>query len=64
MSKYFISVIMPIYNAEKYVKKIGKLRFLGKFHDLLQISVSHYTPDENASERLMLKYYEYLIKIK
>ena len=50
--------------AEKYVKKIGKLRFLGKFHDLLQISVSHYTPDENASERLMLKYYEYLIKIK
>lgn len=21
MSKYFISVIMPIYNAEKYVKK-------------------------------------------
>ena len=22
MSKYFISVIMPIYNAEKYSKKI------------------------------------------
>lgn len=50
--------------AEKYVKQIGKLRFIGKFHDLLQISVSHYTPDENASERLMLKYYEYLLKIK
>lgn len=50
--------------AEKYVKSIGTLRFLGKFHDLLQISVSHYTPDENASERLMLKYYEYLLKIK
>lgn len=30
----------------------------------MQISVSHYTPDENASERLMLKYYEYLLKIK
>ena len=23
MSKYFISVIMPIYNAEKYVKKVA-----------------------------------------
>ncbi len=50
--------------AEKSVKSIGTLRFLGKFHDLLQISTSHYTLDENASERLMLKYYEYLLKIK
>ena len=50
--------------AEKFVKSIGTLRFLGKFHDLLQISTSHYTLDENASERLMLKYYEYLLKIK
>ncbi|WP_456430625.1 AAA family ATPase [Nitratifractor sp.] len=58
----------PIYKnfrtAEKYVKRIGTLRFLWKFHDLLQISKSHYTDDENASERLMLKYYEYLLKIK
>ncbi|WP_294927145.1 AAA family ATPase [Sulfurimonas sp.] len=50
--------------AEKFVKSIGTFRFLGKFHDLLQISASHYTLDENASERLMLKYYEYLLKIK
>ena len=50
--------------AERFVKSIGTLRFLGKFHDLLQISASHYTLDENASERLMLKYYEYLLKIK
>ena len=50
--------------AEKHVKSIGKLRFLGKFHDLLQISTSHYTLDENNSERLMLKYYEYLLRIK
>ena len=58
----------PIYDnyqvAEKYVKRIGKLKFLGQFHKLLQISTSHYTLDENASERLMLKYYEYLLKIK
>lgn len=50
--------------AEKYVKRIGTLSFLRKFHDLLQISTSHYTLDENASERLMLKYYEDLLKIK
>lgn len=50
--------------AEKYVKRIGTLSFLRKLHDLLQISTSHYTLDENASERLMLKYYEYLLKIK
>jgi len=52
----------PIYEnfrtAEKYVKRIGRLRFLWKFHNLLQISTSHYTLDENTSERLMLKYYE------
>jgi len=61
-------VLEPIYDnyriAEKYIKRIGTLRFLYKFHNLLQISTSHYTLDENASERLMLKYYEYLLKIK
>jgi hypothetical protein len=53
--------LVPIYDnfqiAQKYVKRIGTLQFLGKFHNLLQISTSHYTLDENASERLMLKYY-------
>lgn len=50
--------------ALKYLKRRGDLRFLNKFHDLLQKSVSHYTIDEGGSERLMLKYYEYLLKIK
>ncbi len=50
--------------AWEYVKTQGKLRFLSKFHGLLQKSVSHYTFDEGGSERLMLKYYEYLLKIK
>ena len=48
----------------KKLKTNGKLKFLYKFHELLQISVSHYTLDANTSERLMLKYYEYLLKIK
>lgn len=51
-------------DAWEYVKTKGQLRFLSKFHLLLQKSVSHYTVDEDGSERLMLKYYEYLIKIK
>lgn len=42
----------------------GIYRPVKTFHDLLQKSVSHYTLDQNASERLMLKYYEYLLKIK
>lgn len=42
----------------------GKYRFLNQFHKLLQISVSHYTLDPDSSERLMLKYYEYLLRIK
>lgn len=45
-------------------KKQGGLKFLYDFHELLQKSVSHYTLDENSSERLMLKYYEYLLKTK
>ena len=47
-----------------FIKSKGNLRFLYKFHNLLQKSVSHYTIDEDGSERLMLKYYEYLLKIK
>lgn len=47
-----------------FVKSKGKLNFLGKFHKLIQISASHYTLDGDASERLMLKYYEYLHRIR
>lgn len=50
--------------ALAYLQSRGDLRFLRNFHELLQKSVSHYTIDENGSERLMLKYYEYLLKIK
>lgn len=50
--------------ALKHLQTRGNLRFLYRFHELLQKSVSHYTLDEDASERLMLKYYEYLLKMK
>ena len=47
-----------------YVHARGNLRVLRKFHDFLQIVASHYTLDEENSERLMLKYYEYLLRIR
>lgn len=54
-----------IKNAIKFINTLqGKYRFLNIFHKLLQISVSHYTLDPDSSERLMLKYYEYLLRVK
>ena len=36
------------------------MRFLWEFHRLLQKSVSHYSPSQDDSQRLLLKYREYL----
>ena len=50
--------------ALKDMQRRGDLRFLYRFHEMLQKSVSHYTVDKDGSERLMLKYYEHLLRIK
>lgn len=50
--------------ALAFVKSKGRFSFLGRFHKLIQKSASHYTMDGDASERLMLKYYEYLYRIR
>lgn len=50
--------------AVKKVKGTRSLSFLSRFHHFLQVSVSHRTLGEENSERLMLKYYEYLLRIK
>ncbi|MGA5342480.1 AAA family ATPase [Streptomyces griseoincarnatus] len=47
-----------------FVKGSGQYAFLSRFHKLLEASASHYTMDGDASERLMLKYYEYLLRIR
>lgn len=47
-----------------FVKSKANINFLGKFHNLLKISASHYTLDGDTSERLMLKYYEYLFRLR
>ena len=53
-----------IQQALAYIKTKGQLKFLHRFHKLLQITASHYTQDEENSERLMIKYFEYLIRIR
>lgn len=50
--------------ALAYIRSQAKLNPLGRFHKLLQASASHYTLDGDASERLMLKYYEYLHRLR
>jgi len=50
--------------AIDHIKSRGELKFLSKFHYFLQKSTSHYTPDDGGAKRLMLKYYDYLLKIK
>lgn len=42
----------------------SKLRFLCQFHKCLQIVASHYTLDEDSSQRLLLKYLDYLYQIR
>ncbi len=50
--------------AIEFLKTNNEFYFLRKFHKLLQESRSHYTPDNDGAERLLLKYYEYLLQIK
>ena len=47
-----------------YVFWEWKFRDFKKFHELLQISASHYTLDKENSERLMLRYLVYLHRLK
>ncbi|WP_406245422.1 ATP-dependent RecD-like DNA helicase [Microbacterium sp. M] len=50
--------------AMEFVKANAKVRRLSRFHDQLQASVSHFTLDRDPSERLMLKYYEYMLRTR
>ena len=50
--------------AIEHLKTSNEFYFLRQFHGFLQDSRSHYTPDYDGAERLVLKYYEYLLQIK
>ena len=53
-----------IVKGNKFVNSCGQYNIIRQFHELLQISASHYTLDEENSERLMLKYYVHLWRIR
>jgi energy-coupling factor transporter ATP-binding protein EcfA2 len=46
------------------VNSKAKWKLIARFHNYLQISTSHYTVEEENAERLMLKYYVDLWKLK
>ncbi len=50
--------------AVKFIKTKGQLRFLWRFHSYLQIVASHYSLEPEDSERVLLKYYEFLLKVR
>lgn len=50
--------------ALEYAQVNSELYTLYKFHNFLDTVITQYTLDENGSERLMLKYYQYLLEAK
>lgn len=50
--------------AVEHAQTTGRLKTLYRFRNYLEIVASHYTLDEDSSERLMLKYYDYLVQIR
>lgn len=53
-----------IEKAAEHAQTDGHLKVLFRFRNYLDIVASHYTLDEDSSERLMLKYYDYLLETK
>jgi Viral (Superfamily 1) RNA helicase. len=53
-----------IKEALNYIKGRSSTKFIEKFHYYLQITTSHYIQNDDSAERLMLKYYKFLILLK
>lgn len=53
-----------IQESLKYIRTQPQTLFIERFHYMLQGSISHYYENEKISERLMLKYYEYLVQLR
>ena len=53
-----------IEKASEFAQTDGRLKILYRFRNYLEIVAAHYTLDEESSERLMLKYYDYLLEMK
>ena len=53
-----------IIKATEFAQINSELYTLYKFHNYLEVVTTQYTLDEDGSERLMLKYYQYLLEAK
>lgn len=53
-----------ITKARGFIKSQMRFKHLARFYKFLEVSVSHRTLKEENANRLMLKYYEYLLRIK
>lgn len=53
-----------IAKATEFAQTNSDLYTLYKFHNYLEVVTTQYTLDEDGSERLMLKYYQYLLEAK
>lgn len=54
-------------DINKVASKFGNVRpyqVVARFDHFLRASVSHFTPSEEGAERLMIKYYRYLLQLK
>lgn len=53
-----------IKNSLEFIKTDEKYLFMRRFHSFLQESRSHYSSSHEGAERLILKYYKYLVMLK
>lgn len=63
-NEYYLYDNTSVRDAMRFLKGNVKLKYIERFHYFLQISKSHYVEDDDGAERLMLKYYKYLIMLK
>lgn len=54
-------------SINKVASKFGSVspyQFVARFDKFLRVSVSHFTPSEEGAERLLIKYYRYILQLK
>lgn len=53
-----------INKVARFFNTVSPYQFIARFNNFLQTSVSHFTPSEEGAERLLIKYYKYLLLLK
>lgn len=53
-----------IKTALKYISSVDRYGEIARFHSFLQRSKSHFSSDDDDAERLMIRYFEMLVKTK